>query len=107
MKPTFITEEARDGAAKSVFEHWKFQVENGAKPVSWVERGNSDKQTEARAYANAALLAALPHIEKAIREDCAKAAEAELLESTPDNEADQAYNQAVHDCAAAIRARKE
>lgn len=54
-RPVAVDPALIEVAAKAIFEHWNF----GA-PVAWVPRGNSLKQTEARAYAREAIEAIAP-----------------------------------------------
>lgn len=45
---------AVEGVARTIFEHWQFQPK-AIRPVKWTDGGNSEKQMEARSYAQSAI----------------------------------------------------
>lgn len=72
LSPAGVMEEqveVVEAAAKRIFEHWQFTQPTPAIPIdgvpAWVEGGNSLMQYKARAFARAALEAALEAVAKA------------------------------------------
>jgi hypothetical protein len=104
MTHPFITEEAVGAAqmahCNSIRKHYGLAAITYVPPITSSEIDAID----------ATILAALPHIEKAIRADerdeCERALYV-LLDAKTADEKEAIRNQAIWDCAAAIRARKE